>query len=107
LSRKKRKPTTANPSSIGATVTKDDFDVAQRLHLPAEEIWQLRAWDHGLVPTAVEQDDEEGDVDVPPEEGTLYSTSTIDAYVSAVIELYDIQVSSSLKVFKCLFLYTN
>jgi hypothetical protein len=77
--------------SIGPTVTRTDFETAKRLQLPVDDLWKLRVWDRGQVPV----EEEEGiDADEPgPEAGTLYSTSTIDAYVSAVIELYDIQVS--------------
>ena len=91
--------TTTNPAAsgsgsgsgpIGLTVTRADFETAERLQLPVDDLWKLRVWDRGQVPI-----EEEGiDADEPgPEAGTLYSTSTIDAYVSAVIELYDIQVS--------------
>jgi hypothetical protein len=90
--------TTTNPAAsgsgsgpIGLTVTRADFETAERLQLPVDDLWKLRVWDRGQVPI----EEEEGiDADEPgPEAGTLYLTSTIDAYVSAVIELYDIQVS--------------
>jgi hypothetical protein len=67
--------------------------------LDVNDVWKLRAWDHGLVPT--EEDAEE---EVPSEMGTLYAMPTIDAYVSAVIELYDIQVSRPYYIYKIRFL---
>lgn len=63
--------------------------------MDVNDVWKLRAWDHGLVPT--EEDAEE---EAPPEIGTLYAMPTIDAYISAVIELYDIQVSRLYYIYK-------
>jgi hypothetical protein len=95
---KKTTATTTNPAVsgsrsclIGSTVTRTDFETAEKLQLPVDNFWKLRVWDRGQVPVKKEgiNTDKPG-----PEAGILYSTSTIDTYISAVIELYNIQVSS-------------
>jgi hypothetical protein len=50
-------PAVVRPSSSGTAVSQEDLETAQVLSVPVNDVWKLRAFDHGDVPVDDDGDD--------------------------------------------------